>query len=136
MLFRSANAELSDLSILHNSDVETALDNLQDAQYQPLRPTPNYASIKQRGGVMVANGILTEGTPAATYSLVGDFSQLLLAVQQSLMIEVSREGSYVDGETVTNAFSHGQVLIRALVFMDVAVLRRDFFAQVDDIRFA
>src|SRR5262249_35274181 len=63
----AANAELDALSILHNSDVETALDGLQDTLNQPLRPTPNFAQIKNSGKTYVANGITTGGSPAATF---------------------------------------------------------------------
>ncbi len=130
----AANAELSDLSILHNSDVESALDELQDTLYQPLRPTPNYAAIKNAGRVYVANGIVTSGDPATTYSLVGDFHQVLFGMQESLSIEVSREGSYNDNGTWGNAFAQGQVLLRAMIMCDVAVMRPTFFAQVKDIQ--
>jgi HK97 family phage major capsid protein len=133
----AANAELSDLSILHNSDVETALDGLQDTLNQPLRPTPNFASIKNAGKAYVANGIATSGSPAATYSVVGDFHQVLFGMQQSLSIEVSRDGGYVNPDGSTgNAFAQGQVLVRAMIMGDVAVMRPTWFAQVDDIRFS
>ncbi len=130
-----ANAELNDLSILHNSDVETSLDGLLDTLYQPLRPTPNYASIKNNGRVYIANGIPTSGTPSSSYSIVGDFKQVLFGMQQSLSLEISREGGYVDTTgTAQNAFSNGQVLIRAMIMCDVAVLRPTFFSQVSDIQ--
>lgn len=132
----AANADLSELSILHNSDVETAIDGLQDTMYQPLRPTPNYAAIKNAGRVYVANGIKTEGTPPSTYSIVGDFRQVLFGMQQSLMIEISRDGSYESDGSMVNAFSRGQVLIRAMIMCDIAVLRPDHFAEVGDIRFS
>ncbi len=130
-----ANAELSDLSILHNSSVEGALDGLQDTLNQPLRATPNYQSIKSRGGVMVANGIVASGTPATTYSVVGDFHQLVYGMQQNLALEISREGSYVDSTgALQNAFANGQILVKASILCDVAVLRPTFFAQVSDIQ--
>ncbi len=130
-----ANAELSDLSILHNSSVEGALDGLQDTLNQPLRATPNYQSIKSRGGVMVANGIVNSGTPATTYSVVGDFHQLVYGMQQNLALEISREGSYVDSTgALQNAFANGQILVKASILCDVAVLRPTFFAQVSDIQ--
>jgi HK97 family phage major capsid protein len=133
----AANAELTDLSILHNSDVETALDGLQDTLNQPLRPTPNFATIKNAGRVLVANGITTTGSPAATYSLVGDFSQVLFGMQQSLSIEISRDGTYVNGDgSAGGAFAQGQVLLRAMIMCDVAVMRPAFFAQVKDIQIA
>jgi HK97 family phage major capsid protein len=130
----AANAELDRLSILHNSDVETALDGLQDTLYQPLRATPNFAAIKNSGKVYIANGILTSGSPAATYSVVGDFSQVLFGMQQNLILEISREGSYGPTGSTGNAFAQGQVLVRALIMCDVAILRPTFFAQVSDIR--
>ena len=100
------NAELGDLSILHNSDVETAIDGPTDTRYQPLRPTPNYASIKGGEGVLIANGIVSTGTPATSYSVVGDFQQVLFGMQQSLMLEVSREGGYINPNGTTgNAFT-------------------------------
>ncbi|HEY1749667.1 MAG TPA: phage major capsid protein [Caulobacteraceae bacterium] len=133
----AANAQLGDLSILHNSDVDTALDGLLDTLYQPLRPTPNYTAIKGAGRTYVANGILTNGSPPATYSVVGDFSQVLFGMQQSLSIEVSREGGYVDAAgSPANAFSRGQVLVRAMIMCDVAILRPTFFSEVSDIRFS
>ncbi len=131
----NSNAELEKISILHNSGVSGVLDTLVDTLGQPLRPLPNFAAIKNAGREFIANGILSSGTPATTFSMVGDFSQLLYGMQQNLMIEVSREGSYVDASgTSTNAFSNGQVLIRAGIWCDVAVLRPDFFAVVNGIQ--
>jgi HK97 family phage major capsid protein len=130
-----ANAELNDLSILHNSDVETSLDGLLDTLYQPLRPTPNYQSIKNAGRVYIANGIPTAGSPAESYSVVGDFKQVLFGMQQNLVLEISREGSYVNADGTTgNAFANGQILIRGMIMADVAVLRPTFFAQVNNIQ--
>jgi HK97 family phage major capsid protein/HK97 family phage prohead protease len=131
------NAELSELSILHNSQVDSSLDALQDSLSQPLRPTPNFAAIKDAGRVYVANGIPTLGDTPATYSLVGDFHQVLFGMQQSLSLEVDRSGGYVnDDGTMGNAFAQGLVMIRAMIMCDVAILRPNLFAQVDDIRFA
>jgi HK97 family phage major capsid protein len=130
----AANAEIDSLSILQNSDVDTALDGLVDTLYQPLRPSPNFAKIADAGRKYVANGIVTSGTPASTYAVVGDFSQVLIGMQQSLMIEVSREGGYGVGESAGNAFAQGQVLLRALIMCDVAILRPTWFAQISDIR--
>lgn len=145
----AANAELANLSVLHNSDVEVALDNLVDTQHQPLRPSPNYASIRDRGAVYTANGIATEGDPASTYSLIGDFSQVLFGMQQNLQLEVSKTGGYVASQAVdlplgqsiavgdqVDAFSRGMYLIRAMMMVDVAIIRPSFFSQVADIRFA
>lgn len=132
----AANAELGRLAVLHNSNVDVALDALVDTLGQPLRPTPNFASIRDRGGLYVANGIATTGTPASSYAVVGDFSSLLVGMTQEMMIEVSREGGYVESGSTKSAFAQGQVLIRAYTMMDCAVLRPSFFAKVDDIRFA
>lgn len=130
----AANADAAKLSILHNSDVVTAIDGLADTTGQPMQPPPSYAKIRDAGREYVANGIATAGTPKATYSLVGDYSQVLFGMQQSLMLEVSREGTYTDSSGTTSAFGNGMVLIRALMMLDVAVLQPNFFAQVSDIR--
>jgi len=131
----AANAELGSLSVLHNSDVSTALDDLVDTLGQPLRPTPNYASIANRNAVYIANGIPT--TSGSTFSLVGDFNQVIIGTTQSLTLEVSREGGYKNADgSDGNAFSQGQVLVRAYMMIDVAIQRPNFFAQVNDIQFA
>lgn len=130
----AANADAEKLSILHNSDVVTAIDGLADTTGQPMQPPPSYAKIRDAGREYVANGIATAGTPKATYSLVGDYSQVLFGMQQSLMLEVSREGTYTDTSGTTSAFGNGMVLIRALMMLDVAVLQPSFFSQVADIR--
>ncbi|WP_298169312.1 phage major capsid protein [Novosphingobium sp.] len=130
----AANADAEKLAILHNSDVVTAMDSFVDTTGQPVQPPPSYAKIRDAGREYVANGIATSGSPAATYSLVGDFSQVLFGMQQSLMLEVSREGTYTDTSGTTSAFGNGMVLIRAMMMLDVAILQPSFFAKVDDIR--
>ncbi len=143
-----ANADLASLSILHNSDVEVALDDLVDTTGQPLMAPPNYRSIRDRGAVRIANGILTEGDPASTYSVVGDFAQCLFGIQSNMMLQIEQTGSYTAparlaisgspieaGDTVS-AFGRAMVLIRAMMLVDVAVMKPDHFAKVNDIRFA
>ncbi len=131
----AANADLNNLSVLMNSDANTLLDGLTDSLGQPLRPSPNYASIRNRRGEYITNSIGTSGTPASTFAVVGDFSNVIIGMQQNLMLEVSREGGYKNGDgSIGNAFGQGQVLIRAYMMADVAVQRASFFAQVSDIR--
>lgn len=131
----AANAAEENLSVLYNSDTHVALDGLVDTLGQPLRPAPSFQRIQDRGGVYVANGIPTAGTPAATTAIVGDFSQVIFGMTTGLTLEISREGGYKDAAgNMGSAFGQGQVLIRAWLMADVAVQRPGFFAKVSDIR--
>lgn len=130
----AANAELDGLSVLMNSDVSTLLNGLTDTLGQPLRPPATYQAIRERGAEYIANSMASSGS---SFALVGDFSNVVIGMQQDMMLEISREGTYQNADaSVGSAFGQGQILIRAYMMVDVAVQRPNFFAQVSDIRFA
>jgi HK97 family phage major capsid protein len=130
----AANARLQNLSVLMNSDVSTLLSGLTDTLGQPLRAPPNYQKIRDRGAEYLANSILSAGTPKSTFALIGDFTNVIIGMQQNITLEVSREGGYQNPDaSVGSAFGQGQILVRAYMMVDVAVQRPAFFTQVSNI---
>ena len=70
---------------------------------------------------------MTKGTATnASTALVGDFAQMAVAIRSNLVIEASR--------TAGDTFSKAQVLIRAIMRADVAVMRPKAFTRIIGIK--
>jgi HK97 family phage major capsid protein len=84
-------------------------DYLKDTLYQPLRPQSSLDGVVP----------LLTNQAASGYYYMGQFDQMAMGLRAGMRLEVSREGFYVAGETLTSAFSKDQTLFRL-------VLRADF----------
>lgn len=101
------------------------LDRLTDSTGQPLRPPASFEALRK----LVTNQVpvnLTKGTATnASVAFVGAFSELLIGARTNLTIEASRQAG--------DAFGKLQVLVRAYLRADVAVMRPEWFTVVDGI---
>ena len=101
-----------------------SLDRRKDGQGQPLTPPASWADLARK---LVSTQIpidLAHGTATdASKALVGDFGQMAIGMRKSLTIEATRTGD-------ADSFSKMEVLIRAYLRADVAVLRPANFCQI------
>jgi len=119
----AANVQPDKISAIYNSDVAGTLDQLVDANGQPLQAPPSWSKMKH----LVTNQIPTDtGSPAHSWAALGDFSQMFLGLRTDLTIEVTRVGQTGAHE----AFSQMKVLVRAYMRGDVALARENHFALI------
>lgn len=91
------------------------IDALTDLNHQPLQPPRAVADLAQHVSTQVPNDLVHGAAVDASIAFVGDFSNVLYGLRESVRVEVSRDA----GE----AFERGQVLIRVHLRADVAVRR-------------
>jgi len=110
-------------AILHPRDWGS-LDRLVDGQLQPLSPPASWADLALK---LVSTQLpinLIKGSALNTSNIiVGDFRQVAIAMRTNITIEATRTGD-------SDSFSKLQVLIRAYLRADVAVLRPTHFCKI------
>lgn len=114
-------------AIIMSPRSKRTLAGLKDTTGQPLAPPKEFTDLKR----LVSNQIptnLTQGSSGVTsVSIVGDFSQMALAMRTNLVMEATRVGG-------TGTFAQMEVLIRCYARMDVAVFRPQHFAKIVGIK--
>lgn len=113
-------------SVIYSPRTAGALDRLKETTTgQPLKPPASFENLKKFSTNQIGNAMIHGTAPAASAAFVGDFTQALLGVRTELMIEASR--------TAGTSFSSMEVLVRAYLRCDVAVLRPSSFCIVKGI---
>ncbi|KIM00146.1 Phage major capsid protein [Paramagnetospirillum magnetotacticum MS-1] len=122
--------ETSDsLSLLVSPGIATAQDRLVDTLGRSIVPPPYMESIPR----MVTNQIpVATGTPNTSWGLMGKFDSIVCGIAQNIVLEMSREA----GDASASAWTSGQIWLRAMCWMDVAVLRPAHFCQIQKIGLA
>jgi len=92
----------------------------------PLQPPASFAELKRFVTNQVPINQVWGTADTCSCAFVGDFTKILFAVRQNFTIDVSREASDV--------FSKMQVLIRAYMRADVAILRENHFTVIKGIK--
>ncbi|MBK1839965.1 phage major capsid protein [Azospirillum sp. YIM B02556] len=101
------------------------LDRMKDSTGQPLMAPESFKALTKLPTKQVPNN-LTHGTATnASVAVVGEYPNLLVAVRENLVIEMSNAAG--------DAFSKMQVWIRAFLRADIAVARPDKFCTVPGI---
>jgi HK97 family phage major capsid protein len=108
------------------------LDRLKEGTTNaPLRGPDSYENLKK----LVTNQIpITDTKGSATTcskAYVGDFSNLLFAIRNNVTIEASKAGG---GSSGNDAFAQMEVLIRAFLRMDIAIVRENHFCRLVGIK--
>jgi HK97 family phage major capsid protein len=124
-----ANAAADGLAVIMAPRTWGTLDRFKEATtLAPLQPPASYAQLAR----YVTNQIptnLTQGSNAETsMAFVGDFKQMLFGMRSELRIEATRTGGDDD------AFAKMDVLIRAYLRADVAILRPNHFTKIVGIK--
>lgn len=93
----------------------------------PLVPPADFTSLKRLVSNQIPNN-LTQGSATTTSAaIVGDFSQMAIAMRTGLTIEATRVGG-------TGTFSQMEALIRGYIRADVAVFRPSHFTKIIGIK--
>ncbi|MGF7177012.1 phage major capsid protein [Azospirillum doebereinerae] len=101
------------------------LDRMKDSTGQPLMAPESFKALAKLPTKQVPNN-LTRGTSTnASVAVVGEFPNLLVAVRENLVIEMTNAAG--------DAFSKMQIWIRAFLRADIAVARPDKFCTVPGI---
>jgi HK97 family phage major capsid protein len=108
------------------------LDRLKEATTNaPLKPPASYEDLEK----FVTNqvGITdTKGTATTcSKAFIGDFKNVCYGMRKQLTIETSRSGG---GSSGNDAFAQMEVLIRAYLRCDLAILREDHFTRIEGIK--
>lgn len=113
-------------SVIYSPRTAGKIDRLKDSTNQPLVAPESFKGLSKFSTNQVPI-TQTQGTATtSSFSAVGDFSQMVIGMRTRLVLEASR----VSG---TDTFAKMQVLIRAYIRADVAVLRPSFFSLVKGI---
>ena len=120
-----ANGEAGSLAFATNSKVRRAAGKLKDTQARPYGLATVFQGMPLfTSNLVPANG--TKGTGSGLSSLVyGNFGDLLIGVWSELDVVVN---PYSDA-----AYQKGNVLIRAMMTVDIAVRHAESFAAITDI---
>lgn len=93
----------------------------------PLVPPADFTALKRLVSNQIPNN-LTQGSATTTsQAIVGDFSQMAIALRTGLTIEATRTGG-------TGTFSQMEALIRGYIRADVAVFRPSHFTKIVGIK--
>jgi HK97 family phage major capsid protein len=108
------------------------LDRLKEGTTNaPLRGPDSYENLKK----LVTNQIpITDTKGSATTcskAYVGDFSNLLFAIRKDVTVDASKAGG---GSSGNDAFAQMEVLIRAFLRMDIAIIRENHFCKIEGIK--
>ena len=121
-LVAQANGPSSGLSMVVSVREDTLLNNLQDTLHQPLR-MPDVVSKMNRGVTSKIPTNLTQGSSTkASFSVVGDLSQVVIGMRQQFTLEISREAG--------DAFKKNQTLVRAIIRTDIGLLQPKWIVVV------
>jgi HK97 family phage major capsid protein/HK97 family phage prohead protease len=102
------------------------LAKLKDTTDQPLAAPGAFLNLNRVVSSRISN-TMTQGTAStASAAIVGAFSNLLIGMRTSLLLEFSREAS----DSVSSAFESYQVWCRAILRADVQLARADAFAKI------
>ena len=96
-----------------------AFETLADAAGNPIQVQASVERLKREVSNQVPTG----------YAILGDYSQVLYGVRKSIELKMAEAGAGSGSE----AFSRNQVLIRAIVRADVAILRPTWFTKLTGI---
>jgi HK97 family phage major capsid protein len=122
-----SNGPSEGLAVIHSPRTWGALDRLKETTTgAPLRPPASYARMIELMTQTIPVNLTKGSASTCSTSIVGDWQWLLLGALGPIQIEVSREAD--------TAFSKAQVLIRALLRCDTAIVRPDHFSTVTGIK--
>lgn len=120
-----ANAEAGSLAFLSNTKVRRAVAKMKDSQNRPLGESVVFQGLPRAYSNLVpSNGTKGSGTGLSAL-LYGNWSDLLIGVWSELDILVNPYES--------TAYSKGNVQIRAMMTVDIAVRHPESFAAITDI---
>lgn len=102
-----------------------AIDRLVDSTGQPLRAPASFEGLQKFATNQVPTDMSKGTATNASVAFVGDWTKLLFGMRTNLILEVSRQAA--------GAFEHLQVLIRAYLRADMAVMKPDHFVVIDGI---
>lgn len=112
---------ISDLAWVSHPRDDDVIDQLADSTGQPLQPTPRVSQVQRFSTTSIATN--EGGGSNESYAVVGDFSQVIVAMRTNLQVRVTADGIASDGTTDLNATSQLARLFIAYMRLDVAVVR-------------
>lgn len=124
---RAANGEPN--AVIYSPRTAGTLDRLADSTGQPLRPPPSVEGIRQLVTAQLPENLVQGTATNASEAYVGEWSDLLIGVRRTLVIEASREAS----DATDSAFRQLQVHIRAWLRADFAVAQPSHFTVITGI---
>ncbi len=128
----SANGPDAGLAAIMNPRTRADLERLADTTGQPLTPPESFRNLTRFTSNQIPTNFVVGSGTGCSDVILGDFSQVLLGVANSIQIEVSRDASDSDG----SAFANHQVWVKAVARLDVGVMREQWLSVISGIKAA
>jgi len=121
------NNGIEPFAVIYSPRTHFALDRLKAATTnQPMIPPQSFQDLKKFKTNQILNTD-TQGTATtASKAFVGDYKNLLIGIRQNVEVEMTTVGG-------TGVFAQHEALIKAVMRMDIAVLRENHFTKIEGI---
>jgi HK97 family phage major capsid protein len=144
---RSINAPMNSPGWILPPAVVSHLDLLKDSdgrylsepsllEFDPQGATGKLLGLPFRVSGQIPTGLTVGTSTNTTYAILGtDWSEAWVGVNESLVIQISGEASYVNSDnTVVSAFQSDQSLFRAVTVVDIGLRRPQLFTVIRGLR--
>ncbi len=112
--------------VVFSPRTQGTLDRLKDSTNQPLQAPESFKNLRKLASNQIPNDIVQGTSSNTSMAVVGDFTQVAIGMRTQLVLESSR----VAGD----AFEKMDVLVRAYLRADVAVLRPSHLTKIVGIK--